>query len=65
MTCYMENLRREVQWDREWRIVWEAWRNHVRRALFAFFKGQVIENRKQIYVQVYMLELACWLAAEP
>ena len=61
MTLYMENLRCEMHWDR---AKWEFWRDHVKRALFAFFLGQAIDTRKQIYMQVYKLERACWLAAD-
>ena len=47
---YMQNLGREIQW--EWRVM------PVRRALFAFFKGQLLDTRKNIYT------LLCedWLA---
>ena len=37
-------------WDREWRVMWDARRDHVRRALFAFFKGLLIDTRKQTYM---------------
>ena len=55
---HLSVLQREAELDREWRIMWDARRDHVRRALFAFFKGQAIDTRKQIY----MLFRKFWLA---
>ena len=46
---YIQVLRKEARFDREWRAMWDPREDHVRRALFAFFKGQLIDTRKQIY----------------
>ena len=54
---YVQRLVLEAGWDREWRAVWDPRKEHVRRALFAFFKGQVMDVRKQ----VYRLFRAWWL----
>ena len=50
MRRYMEVLRQEAQWDREWRVKWDARKDHVLRALFEFFKGLLIDTRKKIYM---------------
>ena len=47
----------ERSWDREWRALWDPRKDHVRRALFAFFKGESIDVRKRIY----MMFRTCWL----
>ena len=52
----------ESVWDARWRLEWEDWRDHVRRALFAFFRGGLIDARKLAYRHVYKLERADWLA---
>ena len=54
---YVQRLVLEAGWDREWRAVWDPRKDCVRRALFVFFKGQVIDLRKQ----VYRLFRAWWL----
>ena len=47
---YIQLLRQEAQWNQEWRVMWDARSYHVRRALFVFLKGQLIDTRKQIYM---------------
>ena len=50
-------LQREAEWDAAWRAMWDPRKDHVRRALFAFFKGESIDVRKRIY----MMFRTCWL----
>ena len=47
----------ERRWEREWKAMWDPRKDHVRRALFAFFKGESIDVRKRIY----MMFRTCWL----
>ena len=53
-----EILVNERSWEREWEAMWEPRKDYVRRALFAFFKGQLVDTRKQ----VYRLFRTWWLA---
>ena len=56
---YIERiLEHERRWEREWRSMWDPRKDYVRRALFAFFKGQLVDTRKQ----VYRLFRTWWLA---
>ena len=55
---YIEVLQEEARFDREWRAMWDPRKDHVRRALFAFFRGQLIDTLEQ----VYMLFRTWWLA---